>query len=475
MMTTDSMTTVDTAVSDSETGVTAGTKIYTGTVTLRGVTSDNYAIITDSTNAAFAVPLAGGAATSIGTGAERVRVTGKTVFVWGAINATYNYGTLRVWTAANGTKSISTKSLAPSTTSVAGLFVAAANPDGTLIAYTDNMVESSTADDKADLVVAKTDGTGVKKVFNQYVVYDSASLGESCAPYLFWVGTRFVTTHCTPGATVDSFDVSSIDAAAGTATSLGTDLKTYFTNNEAGTSVAFAAGSTNQLKIMPVAGGTGVNVDTDAASMIFGRDGSYIVYRTSANALKRSSTTTPAPVTLVASGVGGLISTVSPNDKFILVSTAAPTSSGSDIKLASTVTAGAPTVLYAATNGEVYGNGFTSDSSYALWYGGVVSPGIGTLTATPTAGGANTVLGSSAWQDFSAGGANVVWNDSHVTVGTGGRATIRARNLASASASATTIAESADRGFTLDASLSKVVYTIATGGASDGLWVASVP
>lgn len=475
--TTVSDTTVgDTAVSDApgEAGVTSGTRIYTGAVTLRGVTSDNYAIITDSSGAAFAVPLAGGAAQSIGTGVERVRVSGKTVFVWGAINATYNFGTLRVWTAANGTKSISGKALAPSTTTVAGLFVAAANPDGTLIAYTDNFVESASGDDKADLVVAKADGTGVKKVFSQYVMYDS-TLGGSCAPFLFWVGSRFVTTHCTPGATANSFDLSSIDATAGTSTSLGTDLKTYYANNDGGTMVGFVAGSTNQLRIVPVAGGTTVNVDTDVSSMVFSHDGSFVVYRTSGSALKRSAISAASPLTLVASGAGGLLTGTSPNDKFILISSAAPTSSGSDVKLASVTAAGTPTVLYSATNGEVYGNGFTSDSSHALFYGSVVSPGVGTLTATPTAGGGNIVLGSAAWQDYAAGSAKIVWNDTHVTVGSGGRATIRSKDLGSATSATTTLAESADRTFVLDASLAKVVYTVSTGGASDGLWVASVP
>lgn len=96
-------------------------------------------------------------------------------------------------------------------------------------------------------------------------------------------------------------------------------------------------------------------------------------------------------------------------------------------------------------------------------------------TATPVAGGSNVILGSATWQDFSATAGKVVWNDNHVTVGSSGRATLRARDLSSATEATTTLAVSADRSFALDDAKTRVVYTMSTGTGSDGLWVAAVP
>jgi len=471
--------TVDSSVADSaladsasgdtsdETGSTT-TRLVSGTVTLHGVTTDGYVVYSDSASTTYAVALTGGTPQTIGTSTTRVLLSGKAAFAWSTLDG-YGFGSLRVWTAVNGAKAIATKSLAPSSTAAYAFYVAAASADGQYAMYTDGGVGG--VSDKADVKLVKTDGTGVKTVFTQYVVYDgsTAALNDYCAPYLGWVGTRFVTSHCTPVSSTVSFDASSIDPAVGTATSLGTSLGNYWAADDAGTKVALIT-SAGSLRLLPIAGGTAMVVDSGVASAMFTHDGTYVLYRTSLNALKRSPTASASPSTLVSSGVATILSGVSPNDKFVLYSSAT-TAGAYNVRLASTTTAGTGTVLYATSGGDVYGDAFTADSSHALYYQSVVSE-VGTLTAQPTAGGSGITLGTSAWINWATTGSKVVWNDGYSS--TTGRATIRTRDLSSLTGTIVTIAADADRNFVLTPGKDRVVYTL-SGGTSDGLWTAVIP
>jgi hypothetical protein len=454
----------DTTVGDTMPSETGGgtTRIRAGSsLVLHGVTSDDFAIVSEATGATWAVPLAGGTAQSVGTGTTLALVSGNVAFAWGSADL-YGFAPLRVWSASTGSKSVATKSLRPSTTNAAATRVAAASKDGAYIFFTDGGTGGTSQ--RADLKVAKTDGTSVRTVFTQYAVYDGSLTGyeDYCAPYVAWVGTRFVTTHCSPGV---SFDASSIDPATGTPTSLGTNLGAYWTSDDAGTKVALV--SSGALRVIAPTGGGSTLIDTGVASGVFTHDGTAIVYRTSANALKRSPTTSSSPTTLVTSGAIAILTAPSPNDQWILY--AGTGSSGAyDIRRASTTTAGS-TTLHASANADVYGVGFTSDSAYAIYYTAVSTIGVGNLVAYPMAGGTATTLGTGAWFDFAVGGSKLVYNDNHVGSASSGTATIRARDVAGSTS--TTIAASADRNFGISAARDKVVYVIPT----DGLWVAPVP
>lgn len=452
--------TTDTAV--GETG-TVATRLATGTLTILGITSDGYVVYTSGSDV-NAVSLGGGAPIAIVTSASRVRVSNKAVFTWGTVD-TAGFAPLSVWTAANGTKSIATKSLAPSSTAAYALYVAAASADGNWAMFTDGGTTGTSR--KADVKVVNTDGTGGKTALTQYVVYDGSpgGLTDYCAPYIGWVGTRFVTSHCTPSGTTVSFDASSVDPSVGTATSLGTDLGAYWTADDAGSKVALVT-SLGSLRLVPVAGGTALTIESSVSTAQFTHDGTYVLYRTSGNALKRSPTSTASPQTLISSGVATLLSGASPNDKFLLYSSSS-TAGAYDVRLASTTTPGSGTVLYSTAAGEVYGDAFTADSAYALYYQSVASD-VGTLTAAPTAGGSGISLGASTWLDWAVAGSKVIWNDGYSS--TAGTATIRVRDLASGTGT-TTIAANADRTFVLSPTRDRVVYSI----ASDGLWVAPIP
>ncbi|MBI2395107.1 MAG: hypothetical protein HYV09_36390 [Deltaproteobacteria bacterium] len=468
----------DTASADTSADADAGsgpTRLYPGAVTLQGVTTDDWAIVADGTSSVIAIPLSGGASQTVATSASRLLISGKVVFVWSGIDS-YGFGTLRAWTATGGAKIVATKSLAPSTTNAGARQVAAASTDGAWIAFTDGGT-SGIWSRYADFKVASADGTAVKTVFTQYIVFDGIYDYEDwCAPKLGWVGTRFVTTHC-PGSGTVSLSASSLDPAAGTATTLGTNLGTYWTTNETGTIVSlltnYSSISGGTLRVVAPTGGAATTIDTGVAAWALTRDGSAIVYQTMVNALKRSPTASPAPTTLVTSGVVTLLSAPSDDDKFILYSsrTAAPY----DVRLASATTAGTGTVLHATANAAIYGDAFSADSKHALYFASVVSPDVGTFTAHPVAGGSVISLGSSAWIAFATSGGKLVWNDDHVGTTTSGRATIRTRDMSSLTGTVTTIASGADRAFALSTAKDRVVYTLSGSSLTNGLWVAPIP
>lgn len=459
-------TSVVTDTAPSETG-TGPTRVYTGSsLVLHGVTTDDYAVVSDSSGATWAVPLAGGTAQSVGTATSSVLVSGSVVFAWGATDFG-GFAPLRVWSAATSSKTVATKSLPPGTTS-ATYFVAAASKDGAYIFFTDNAVTGSS--DRADLKVARTDGTSVRTVFTQDIIWDGtlSSYAEACAPYSGWVGTRFVTTHCTPSGSAASFDVSAIDPATGTATTLGTDVDNYWSADEAGTRVATVVLGT--LRIMSPTGSGSTLIDSGVSYGVFTRDGSAFVYRTTSNALKRSPSTSSAPITLVSSGVTAILTAPSADDKWILYA-GAGSSGAYDIRRASTTSASSLT-LHATANADVYGAGFTADGAYAIYYTAVTSIGVGNLVAYPMSGGSPTTLGTGAWYDVPVSGSKLVFNDNHVGTSSSGTATLRARDVAGGSGSI--IAASADRSFNVTAARDRVVYVISS-GTDAGLWVAAVP
>lgn len=468
----------DTAIADTADAAEAGggpTRLYPGAVTLQGVTTDDWAIVADGAGAVLAVPLSGGAPQTVATGASRLLVSGKVVFVWSAID-TSGFGTLRAWTAASGTKSVATKSLAPSTTNAGARNVAAASADGAWIAFTDGGY-SGLWSRYADFKVAASDGTGVKTVFTQYIVFDGIYDYEDwCAPQLGWVGTRFVTTHCPASGTV-SLSASSLDPTAGTATTLGTNLGTYWTANETGTLVSlltnYSSTAGGTLRVIAPTGGTSTTIDTGVAAWAFTQAGSAVVYKTMMNALKRSATTSPAPTTLVSSGVATLLTAPSPDDASILYSSrsAAPY----DVRLASATTPGSGTVLHATADAAIYGDAFSADSKHALYFAAVTTPDVGTFTAHPVAGGSGVALGTSAWIAYATAGGKLVWNDGHVGTTTSGRATIRTRDMASLTGTIMTIAADADRWFLLSSAKDRVVYTLSGSSLTNGLWVAPIP
>ena len=203
--------------------------------------------------------------------------------------------------------------------------------------------------------------------------------------------------------------------------------------------------------------------------------GETAIYSTTSHALRRSAIVAPAPVTLVP--VFGGFYGLSPNEASVLFFQDFG-QTGAGVYLASAVVPSTPVALWTDQTGAVNGDGFTADSSYALYSTGIDPQSlIGTLNAVPVAGGAPRVLGPSAWSDMSATGAKVVFVDNYVATGglRFGRGDIESVDL-SQSAEPTTIVAGADAVMALSPAGDSIVYSWSVqAGPNAGIFITPVP
>jgi hypothetical protein len=89
---------------------------------------------------------------------------------------------------------------------------------------------------------------------------------------------------------------------------------------------------------------------------------------------------------------------------------------GGDLYLSSTTTAATAVTLDSMTTGALFGqtsaDDFTTDSKYVLWIENLnTAQGIGDLYAATVAGGAPAMVASGEWQNASASGSIVIFNN----------------------------------------------------------------
>ena len=430
-----------------------GTKIATGDFSLQGVTTDGYAIVTENiSNALQAIPLAGGAAVTIDAASSSVAVRGKVVFSWHAVD-TNGIGGLTTWTASGGVKATATTTFAD---------VAAANADGSTIAYLD----AATAAGPANMVFSLADGTGKKTL-------DAVNL-SFCAPDLRYAAARPIASYCATSATVT---VASWDVTGGTKVTLQTTGKSFSTDT-AGTKV-FLVSASGAASVIPITGGTATAVDTGVAAGAMLPDGTGVVYRMTAESIKRSPLPTVAPITLVTSGAKSFLG-ISPDGANALYRNAFVASSRlSDLFMASTLTPGTPTTLNAATTTDptYFGDTFTTDNSRVMFATDVdTTTGLASLKVKPVASGSISTISTAAWWAMAATGSKIVFDDGFVAGSstTPSRGDIRIVDAAT-TAAATLLVTKADAFFLLSPAKDKLVYTYTFVPANQGLYVGALP
>jgi hypothetical protein len=149
--------------------------------------------------------------------------------------------------------------------------------------------------------------------------------------------------------------------------------------------------------LYPVAGGAGVAFDSAGTGGVFTRDGANVVYVTRATALRRSPVVSPAARTLVVSGVGGLFG-LSPDQTWALAyRTLASGGQTSDLLLAPAAMAGDARPLTISTGAAIFGDAFTSDSRYVMYFDHIAAKGGGDFYVAGVSGMAPTYLASNAW------------------------------------------------------------------------------
>jgi hypothetical protein len=466
----------------------SGTQLATGDVTLVGVTSDNYAIYAATSSSMLnAVPLAGGMPTELGTSNVRVIVNGSVVLMWtGGANG--RVGQLSTWTSASGVKMLSTSSYS-------GATAAAVSPDGSRVMYFDGVDTGRTV---GNLVVARTDGSSTTNLASGVALSMSG-----CAPALAFGGnTAAAAALCfappsndggapgdggaADGATADAAApeagtpdagavlpaiVQTYSGANWTATTVATNVQPRVTISPTGTAVV--VNSAAGLVGYPITGGTAIPIDATGVNSMFTSDGSSILFTTTANELKRATIGSPTVTTLATTGFANFRAK-SADDKWVLGYITLATGDLSDLYLASATTAGTPTTLSSTvTAGLFTSDGFTRDSSHALFYTDIAN-GIAPLhsLALPPAGTPAT-HSSTVWIHQAATGSKVAFSDNYSSADN--TADIRSVDTAG-TAAPTLIVSLADADFFVSGSKDKVVYVWNyLAGSMAGLWVTAIP
>ncbi|MFI5288544.1 MAG: hypothetical protein ACHQ17_02795 [Polyangia bacterium] len=441
----------------------SGTRLLSGTLTLKSVTSDDYAIVTDGTGLLEAVPLAGGAAIPIDSASSSSLVIDNLVFSWSNLAVGSGAGTLVVWSAAGGVKTLAQSSY-PS--------LVAASSDDSHVLYSDGTSADGTT---TNFSIAGADGTGAMQVLSQKLS------DQPCAPILSSAGSRFFVSACDPPGDggVTSAGVVAIDQATGAVQSIATNVRNYFNTDQAGTRV-LTIDLANKATVTLLAGGAPAMLTDAVNQALFINSGATVLYDTPAQALDRIDVGGASPTLLQSANVAG-IDYLSYDEKLtIFHHTVDDNTSLSDLYLASLTGPSTPIVLDDQPTAILYGDPFTDDGTQALYYTDLdASLDTGTLNALPVTGGTARAITTTAWLSYAATGGKVIYNDNWVSITVGmtntGRADLRMIDLSQATSTPVLIATQADELFSLSAERDKVVYTFSEAADKAGLYVAPVP
>ncbi len=193
--------------------------------------------------------------------------------------------------------------------------------------------------------------------------------------------------------------------------------------------------------VYPIAGGAPTVIDTKdifhavaSSDWTFGRmngAGTTVFYSTAAGELDTAAiSVTPNPQAVQATGAK-FIRAVSPDENYTLYTTNFDTQMfGGDLYLTKNIAAaGTPITLSNVTTSALFGlsslDDFTADSSQVLWIEALNSgTGTGDLYAQAVANGTAKMIAGGVWQNGSATGTKVVYNNNCASCsGTGAQAT----------------------------------------------------
>jgi hypothetical protein len=338
-----------------------------------------------------------------------VSVVGGVVGVWTAVDAN-GVGKLAVWTKANGLKDV---------TATSPVYELDGSEDGTRIAFI--RVNGTTS----QLVSAASTGAAASVVVVQDTLGDG-STANPCAAFYTFVGTDLFSSTCNGSAITAT---ARRTGPTGTIVTIDTGLAPSFLSiSKAGDKVFTAkritAGGTGGAASVFVLGATAATeVPIETAGVAEGSispDGTAVVYRTRANALKKAATAAPVTATELAAApnVIGLLSIAS-DFKTVLSHKLAPGGTDADLydlQLSAFAAPAVPTVVSAtATNLSL---GFTRGGRYVMW---IPNPATPQLKAKAVAGGADLDLGPiQVFLDKLDGSDRIVVGDNpaQITVGT---------------------------------------------------------
>jgi len=400
----------------------AGTELAASDqVQIFGITTDDDVIYADTTaGGLYAVAAGGGTPTKIGAPSSyAVGVSGHLVFVWA--NLTSNeVGALSVW-KHGGTLTAVTTNSAPN-----GGF--ASSTDGTHIMYTAN---ANTAGAVGDIVGANADGTAPNSLVT------NIDIGSNdCRPLFgFANNTTAVTSTCgttppdggTPSATIDTYAIAAGGDAGTlwTQTQIATGALDVWSTDTAGDQILVATPS--GLSTYPIGGGTAVPIDNkDIGHYIGEADWSFgyltknagkVIYSTAAGELLTAvNGASPNASDIQATNANYIRAIASTEGYIMYTKTFDSQYFGGDLYLTATTANATPVTLSSVTTSALFGitalDDFSADSSYVIWIENLdTNQGIGDLYAVPVTGGTPKQYGTGIWQNASATGTKIIFND----------------------------------------------------------------
>ena len=385
-----------------------------------GVTDDDDVIYADGSNAnaLYAVPSAGGTPVKIGAPTNfAVGLHHKTVFVWSGMTAK-GVGILSIWEHGGTLTQIETKS-APN-----GGF--AASPDGLHIIYTAN---SDVNGANGDIYGANSNASGKTPL----VTGVDIGSGNNCTPRPgFITNTMAMTSTCTAtppdGGTPSATVINYVLAAGGdsgttwTPTTVVSSALNEWSTDKAGDKVLVATTSGLQVCTIPVVAcvpGESTNIFNNVWTLAYmNQAGTSIYYVKPTGNLRTALAATPAVATDVQATNVNFVRAISPDDKYMLFTKTFDTQQfGGDLYLTSTASAApTPTTLDGTQTGALFGvsaaDDFTADSTYVVWISNLnTQQGLGDLKAAPVTGGTPKTYATGEWQNVTATGTKIVYND----------------------------------------------------------------
>jgi hypothetical protein len=462
-----------------------GTQLATSTaqLVLSGVTSDGYAVYSDPASyTVFAVPVAGGTPVTVGMvdASQYVYVAGRGVFFSSKYSTMTGAGTFAFWTAAGGAHVLSTD---------AAVGVGDIAADGSYVAYIDGASTPS-----GTLMVMSGDGakkmqlaTGIAVSSGAFVQFSGPNVIAAYSPVAS-VDAGAADGGAADGGGGPGFTVATFTGASFTQAVLSANADFSFAANPSGGPVLVSGPA--GLVAYPITGGTGTPIDGTAVGGsgigvlgqggLLTKDGNNVVYAVAGGLLRRSPVSAPAPVTLVPSGINGVLA-LSPDESWALSfqSQILDMSTGtylSDVYLASASTPGAASPLLTVTSGAVYGSAFTADSKYALFFSGNSNFVGDFVVAAAGASSTPKTVAQNAWLVAATTGSKVILGDSYsMSGGVNGTVDLESVDVSNPTGKTTIVAQ-ADANFALTPASDKLVYTYGCGqGANAGVWVMPVP
>jgi hypothetical protein len=350
--------------------------VASATAQLAGVTSDGYVITSDGATV-LATPLTGGAATIVTNhlgASPTVWIFGKTVVTWldamTVASTGRQYSIIGVWSAASGYHE---------TPGPGVLGDVAVSPDGSSILYTAGI---STSDGRLGNVVGSSTTLASPVTLATNVLLDPGAV------LMTYVGSGPGTALVGTGTPLGP--LLSVDPATWQTTTLSSSVVSSLTTGVA--TAVFTVDDKYVGSVIPIHGGSPVQIDTNVSWGLLAADGSQVGYALLDGTFKRAPSDGGAGVTLVASadaggGVAGYFTDgYSPDGRYLLTYRNYVQPFGTDLYLVDmTVANQTPLPLDPQTNGWV--GLWTADSSYLAFYtqfGGVE----GTLNVVRPGGGA---------------------------------------------------------------------------------------